>query len=220
MTKNYFSVLEFDKIRQKLKSCATSSFGKELAEKIEPNDDFDSVKKNLELTTEAVKIFAVNSPPLGGIFDIREVLKKISLGSSAAAEELLNILSTIFAMRNVKKFFKEIELDAPKLKFRAAQIEILGNLEKQLDSAIDEHGTVKDSATSANFARHKVELKQKFSAFFTIRQSKNIFKTRLSQCAATGTLSPSSWSTRRNFPELSTTNPRRVQRFLLSRWRL
>ena len=148
MTKNYFSVLEFDKIRQKLKSCATSSFGKELAEKIEPNDDFDSVKKNLELTTEAVKIFAVNSPPLGGIFDIREVLKKISLGSSAAAEELLNILSTIFAMRNVKKFFKEIELDAPKLKFRAAQIEILGNLEKQLDSAIDEHGTVKDSATS------------------------------------------------------------------------
>lgn len=148
MIKNYFNVLEFDKIRQKLRNCATSNFGKELAEKIEPDEDFETVKKNLELTTEAVKIFAANSPPLGGIFDIREVLKKISLGSSADAEEFLNILSTMYAMRNVKKFFKEIELDAPKLKFRAAQIEILGNLEKQLDNAIDEHGTVKDSATS------------------------------------------------------------------------
>lgn len=148
MIKNYFSVLEFDKIRQKLKDCATSNFGKELAEKIEPDDDFETVKKNLELTTEAVKIFAVNSPPLGGIFDIREVLKKISLGRIADAEEFLNILSTMYAMRNVKKFFKECELDAPKLKFRATQIEILGNLEKQLDNAIDEHGAVKDSASS------------------------------------------------------------------------
>lgn len=147
MIKNYFGVLEFDKIRQKLRDCATSNFGKELAEKIEPDDDFETVKKNLELTTEAVKIFAVNSPPLGGIFDIREVLKKISLGRIADAEEFLNILSTMYAMRNVKKFFKECELDAPKLKFRAAQIEILGNLEKQLENAIDEHGAVKDSAS-------------------------------------------------------------------------
>lgn len=148
MIKNYFNVLEFDKIRQRLRDCATSNFGKELAAAIEPDDDFEKVRANLELTTEAVKIFAVSSPPLGGICDIREVLKKISLGRVADAEEFLNILSTMYAMRNVKKFFKECELDAPKLKFRAAQIEILGNLENQLENAIDEHGAVKDSASS------------------------------------------------------------------------
>ena len=148
MIKNYFGVLEFDKIREKLRDCATSNFGKELAEKIFPADNYETVQENLNLTTEAVKIFAVNSPPLGGIFDIREILKKISLGSIADAEEFLNILSTMYAMRNVKKFFKESEIDAPKLKFRATQIEILGNLEKQLENAIDEHGTVKDSASS------------------------------------------------------------------------
>lgn len=148
MTKDYFKVLEFDKICERLKNFATSNFGKELAEKIFPDDDFETVQENLSLTTEAVKIFAINSPPLGGIRDIREVLKKISLGSSANAEEFLDILSTMYAMREVKKFFKESELDTPKLKFRASQIEILGNLEKQLDNAIDEHGTIKDSATS------------------------------------------------------------------------
>lgn len=148
MTKDYFKVLEFDKICERLKNFATSNFGKELAEKIFPDDDFETVRENLSLTTEAVKIFAINSPPLGGIRDIREVLKKVSLGSSANAEEFLDILSTMYAMREVKKFFKESELDTPKLKFRASQIEILGNLEKQLDNAIDEHGTIKDSATS------------------------------------------------------------------------
>ncbi|MBR6014422.1 MAG: endonuclease MutS2 [Selenomonadaceae bacterium] len=148
MTEDYFKILEFDKIREKLRDCATSNFGKELAEKIFPADNFSEVQDDLNLTTEAVKIFAINSPPFGGIHDIREILKKISLGSNADAEEFLNILSTMFAMRNMKKFFKESELDTPKLKFRASQIEILGNLEKQIDNAIDEHGAVKDSASS------------------------------------------------------------------------
>ena len=147
MLKDYFNVLEFDKIRERLKNFATSNFGKELAEKIEPADDFETVQENILLTTEAVKIFAINSPPLGGVRDIREVLKKISLGSSASSEEFLDILSTMYAMRQTKKFFKESELDTPKLKFRSGQIEILGNLEKQLDNAIDEHGAVKDSAS-------------------------------------------------------------------------
>lgn len=147
MLKNSFKTLEFDKILSRLRDCATSNFGKELAEKIEPADDFAAVKENLSLTTEAVKIFALSSPPLGGFRDVREVFKKISLGSVADAEEFLDILSTMYTMRQVKIFFKESEIDAPKLKFRAAQLEILGNLERQLDNSVDEHGNIRDTAT-------------------------------------------------------------------------
>ena len=86
MLKNSFKTLEFDKILSRLRDCATSNFGKELAEKIEPADDFDAVKENLSLTTEAVKIFALSSPPLGGFRDVRETFKKIRLGSVADAE--------------------------------------------------------------------------------------------------------------------------------------
>ena len=147
MLKNSFKTLEFDKILSRLRDCATSNFGKELAEKIEPSDNFDAVKENLSLTTEAVKIFALSSPPLGGFRDVRETFKKISLGSVADAEEFLDILSTMYTMRQVKAFFKESEIDAPKLKFRATQLEILGNLERQLDNSVDEHGNIRDSAT-------------------------------------------------------------------------
>ena len=145
--KDYFNVLEFEKIRSRLMNCATSVIGKELASAIEPDDDFDTVNENLKWTTEAVKVFTVSSPPLGGIRDIRETLEKIKLGSFATSEEFLDILSTMYAMRNVKKFFKETEIDAPKLKNRAAQIELLGNLEKQIENTVDDHGLVKDTAS-------------------------------------------------------------------------
>jgi len=148
MLKNSFKTLEFDKILARLRDCATSNFGKELADKLQPSDDFDTVKENLLLTTEAVKIFALSSPPLGGFRDVRETFKKIKLGSVADAEELLDLLSTMYTMRQVKIFFKETEIDAPKLKFRAAQLEILGNLERQLDNAIDEHGNIRDTASA------------------------------------------------------------------------
>ena len=104
-TRDYFNVLEFEKIRRRLVTCASSSIGKELAAAIEPDSDFVSVSENLKWTTEAVKIFAVSTPPLGGIRDIRETLEKIKLGSSATSEEFLDILSTMYAMKNVKKFF-------------------------------------------------------------------------------------------------------------------
>ena len=147
MIKNSFTTLEFDKILARLWDCATSNFGKELAIKLEPSDDFETVRENLSLTTEAVKIFAVSAPPLGGFRDVRETFKKIRLGSIAEAEELLDVLSTMYTMRQVKIFFKATEIDAPQLKFRATEIEILGNLERQLDNAIDEHGTVRDTAS-------------------------------------------------------------------------
>ena len=147
MITDFFGVLEFDKIRAKLEACATSNFGKELAAGIEPSDDIETVRESLALTTEAVRIFAVSAPPFGGIRDIRETLKKIALGSSAGAGELADVLSTMFAMRAVKKFFKENAIDTPKLKFRAGQIEILGNLENQLSGALDDHGNVKDTAS-------------------------------------------------------------------------
>ena len=79
MVKDAFKTLELDKILARLRDCATSNFGKELAIKLEPTDDFDTVKENLSLTTEAVKIFAVSAPPLCGFRDVSETFNKIKI---------------------------------------------------------------------------------------------------------------------------------------------
>lgn len=147
MNRDALKILEYDKIRQRLIECAGSNFGKDLARRLEPIADAEEIKRRLDETTEAVKISALASPPLGGIVDIRETLEKIKLGRIADAEEILDILNTMYAMREVKRFFKESELETPLLKERAREIEILGNLERQLDNAVDEHGAVRDEAS-------------------------------------------------------------------------
>ena len=147
MNKDALDILEYDKILGRLSDCAVTNRGKEIALNLAPADEPDDVRALLEETAEAVKISALAVPPFGGIVDIREPLKKIGRGSIADPLEILDILNTMYAMREVKRFFKEMEIDAPSLKSRAVEIEILGNLERQLDNAVDEHGAIRDDAS-------------------------------------------------------------------------
>ena len=147
MNRDALKILEYDKIRQRLVECAATNHGKDLARTLEPVDDPQEIRQLLDETTEAVKISAFSSPPFGGAVDIRDIIRKIKLGRVADALEILDILGTMYAMRELKKFFKDSELDVPLLKNRAVEIEILGNLERQLDNAVDEHGNIRDDAS-------------------------------------------------------------------------
>ncbi len=140
-------VLEYDKIRKKLMMLCRTTLGAEISKYLEASGDYEEVKARLEETAEAVKIYALSSPPLADAKDIRELLKKVKIGSTLDSVEILDIRSTMAAMRDVKRFFKEIEMDTPILKSRASQIEILGNLEQRIDRTIDEHGAVRDDAS-------------------------------------------------------------------------
>ena len=158
MNKSIIEILEYDKVRERLVSQCRTDMGRELANSLEASGDFEEVQTRLNETTEAIKIYAISSPPLGDAKDIRPLLKKIKLGSVLDALEILDIRNTMFSMREVKHFFKETEIEAPILKSSAAQIEILGNLEQKIDRTIDEHGAVKDDA-SLELRRIRRELK-------------------------------------------------------------
>ena len=75
------------------------------------------------------------------------MLKKLQLGSNLDVEDLTEVLSTMLAMKSVKRFFKSLEMNLPILKSLSSGIEILGNLERDLDNTIDEHGAIRDSAS-------------------------------------------------------------------------
>ena len=146
MEKEAIGILEYGKVLDMIAERAGSNMGKEMARNLMPSGNFADAEEWLKETGEAVRIYALSAPPLGGIRDIRESLKKVKLGASLDGGEILDILSSMYAMREIKRFFKESE-DAPILKELAAGIEILGNLERRLDSAVDEHGELRDSAS-------------------------------------------------------------------------
>lgn len=158
MEKDSFKVLEYKRILDRLQDKAGSVLGKELARGLKPVSDTEEVSERLRQTAEAVMVSSMAYPPLGGIHDIRELMKKIGLGAVIEPGEIMDVLSTMYAMRAVKKFFKELELDAPTLKAWAREIEILGQLERTLENTVDEHGVLRDDA-SVELKRIRREIK-------------------------------------------------------------
>lgn len=157
MEKESYKVLDYEKIREMIAARAGSSLGKERARSLQPSTDYAEVEEQLEQTAEAVRIHAVTSPPFGGIRDLRPLLKKIHMGAVLTLEELVDIRSTLYAMRSVKEFFKGLEIEAPTLKEWAHGIEILGQLERRLENTLDEHGSLRDDA-SVELRRLRTEI--------------------------------------------------------------
>ncbi len=76
-----FKVLEYGKITNWLASFASTMCGKELCRSVIPSGDYDEVVRLHQETAEAVQVQQMQSPPFGGIYDLRTLLKKASMGS-------------------------------------------------------------------------------------------------------------------------------------------
>lgn len=158
MENESFKILEYEKITAMLEARAGSSLGKEKARRLYPSSDFDEIAEWQQETSEAVNVFALKAPPMGGIYDIRPLLKKAGKGATLDLGEMQEIMSTLYAMRNVKYFFRDLEIEAPILKEWAHSLEILGQLERDLNNTIDEHGNMRENA-SVELSRIRRELK-------------------------------------------------------------
>ena len=158
MNNEAFKVLEYERIKKMLAACASSALGRERALNLYPSNDFDEVEKWQLETSEAAKVLLLGSPPLGGIRDIRPYLAKLKKGAHLELDNFSNIISMLYSMRQVKYYFRDLELDVPLLKEWARSLEILGQLERNLNNAVDEHGNLREDA-SVELSRIRREIK-------------------------------------------------------------
>ena len=142
-----FKVLEYEKITNWLALFASSVRGKERCRSVTPSGDYEEVVRLHEETREAVQIRQLLPPPFGGIYDLRAILKKATMGSVLEIDELRSVMSTMGGMRNVKYFFRDLTQETPLLKDMARPIEILGTLERHLKDTVDEHGNFREDAS-------------------------------------------------------------------------
>lgn len=147
MDKALQRVLEYDEIRLLLQEEAGSSLGRELAGQLLPSADREEIEGWLAETAEAAEILSVAMLPLGGFHDIRPALETASKGALLELDAILAVLETLYAMRQVKRFFKDLSTEAPILKEWAHHIEIQGQLERNLENVFDDHGLIRDDAT-------------------------------------------------------------------------
>src|SRR5690625_2108651 len=100
-----FRIIECNNIKDQLIKQAETSIGKSSAAYIKPLTDLEAVIKKHDETDEAATIIRLQKGiPLGGIFDIRESLKRSVIGGVLTMEECLNVSSTIYGGRQAKDF--------------------------------------------------------------------------------------------------------------------
>ncbi len=148
MARFAIKTLEFDKVKNMLASKAGTFLGKQAVEALQIESDFGAVKRLQEETAEALRIIDEGRRfPFGGAHNIVADVKRAELGSVLLPEELLHVFTTLEALRSMKEFLADNAEMAPTLSEYSGQMQQFARLEKQIDSAIDEHGEIRDTAS-------------------------------------------------------------------------
>lgn len=150
MDQKVLETLEFHKIKSQLAEFAASSLARERALNLMPSSDFEEVQRLQEETDEAAQVLRVSgNVPLGGIFNILPAVRRAEIGAMLHPEELVEISSTIRAGRILIKFFASVKekVEIPILENIVETLNPPTELERTINSAIDDQGEILDSAS-------------------------------------------------------------------------
>ncbi len=149
MARYAIKTLEFDKVKNILADKTATFLGRQAVEGMRIESEFSKVKRLQEETAEALRIMDEGKRfPFGGAYNIVAEVKRAELGSILDPEELLHIQTTAAAIRQMKFFLQDEAEIAPVLSEYASGLGIFTKLEKQIANAIDDHGEIKDSAST------------------------------------------------------------------------
>lgn len=138
--------LEWDKIKERLKSLCKTPMGKERVANLHPSGEMEWVKRRLRETKEALELLRY-SPPLGETEDIEPYIHLAEKEGTLREEDLLNLRNFLLLSQRVKDFLKEHQESAPNLARSGKAIPDLTPLIENITSSISEDARIKDSAS-------------------------------------------------------------------------
>jgi DNA mismatch repair protein MutS2 len=148
MDSHTLELLEFDKVRELLAGYGACSLGKELARQVEPDTDAEAVRHELALVSEMVEAIALGqSPPFGGLHDVRLLVRRAAIGSMLTAEQLLEVAETLTCTGNMYRYRMRLYERCQRLLALLTPVEDLGPVAKSIGGCIDSRGYVLDMAS-------------------------------------------------------------------------
>jgi len=154
MNESIYTLLEFERILDRVKYHIYSGLGMELCENISFITSKFQLEEELNKTSEMKDILSREEYlQLDGLQDIRSTLSKLKIeGSYIPSIEFINILSFLRISRTVKSYFSRFNIGGeydytiiPKITIKLFSDKVLEN---NIDSTIDETGRVRDGASS------------------------------------------------------------------------
>lgn len=105
MQERTLKVLEFNKIKEKLKEYAVTAGSKDIIEKLEPYETIYEVRKKLKETDEALDLLITKgNPPFEGLHDVKEGVERAKKGGVLSASQLLKIGGMLKCSRRFKDY--------------------------------------------------------------------------------------------------------------------
>ncbi|MDD2496416.1 MAG: hypothetical protein PHE29_14665 [Tissierellia bacterium] len=98
-------VLEFNKIIDRIVEFAETENGKNEVRKLDVSSDINRVKYLQKQTAQSLSIIMEKgSPPLGGVSDVKEYVKRGAIGGIISMRGLINCADTLRAARLMKNY--------------------------------------------------------------------------------------------------------------------
>ena len=105
MNKKVLQTLEFYKIIDSLRECASSEAGVKFCEKVKPLKAREEIEKHLKETGDGLtRLFKYGEISFAGIVDMLPFAKRLEIGSSLSAGELLLVSNLLAVTKRAKSF--------------------------------------------------------------------------------------------------------------------
>jgi DNA mismatch repair protein MutS2 len=141
-------LLEFPKVRDLVAGYTVSSLGKELAVQLQPLTELARIEQTLKAVTEMTEALSVRQmPPLGGLTDIRLLVRRAAIGSILSPGEMLHVKEVLAATGAVFRYRMRLEPRWQELIGMLARLEDLGPLARTIEGSIDARSNVLDMAS-------------------------------------------------------------------------
>jgi DNA mismatch repair protein MutS2 len=166
MNERSLRILEFNKIKERIKKYTRTNAGKDLVDKLGPYNNLYEINNKLEETNEALEILITKgNPPLEGLCDTHEGIERAKKGGTLSPEQLLRVGGMLRASRNIKEFFKreEVEKAYQRLEDLAYILVPIKTLESEIERAIVSEDEISDKASQALYNIRR-SLKEKNSS--------------------------------------------------------
>jgi len=147
-------VLEYYKIKDKIKEYTHTTAGKDIIEKLEPYTNIYEVKEHLQETNEALLLLSQKgSAPFEGIYDVRDAISRASKAASLMPTQLLRIAQMLRCARLFQKYvgIKGEEGSSRILEDICIGIVPIKKLEDEIFIAIISDDEISDRASSLLF---------------------------------------------------------------------